>query len=114
MPIVLTDDESGYIGIEAECSKLNRRITEEVGADVRRGCPVDSGELLNSINVKHPELLVGHVTVGTQHWDMNEYGGVLGNHTEGPYPPTARKTDQHSHMDAQAFMRPGLYVERAL
>jgi hypothetical protein len=114
MPIVLTDDESGYLGIESECAKLNSRITEGVGADARRGCPVDTGELLGTIQVKHPEPLTGHVEVGTQYWDMLEYGGVLGAHTEGPYPPTVRKTDQHSHMDAQPFMRPALYIERAL
>lgn len=114
MAVVLNDDESGYAAIEVECVKLNSRITEEVAADARRGCPVDTGALLESIDVKHVEPLVGHVTVGTQYWDMNEYGGVLGNHTEGPYPPTIRRTDQHSHMDAQPFMRPALYVERAL
>lgn len=107
-------DESGIAAIEVECDQLNRRVTEEVGADVRRLCPVDSGDLLSTIDVKHPKPLTGHVTVGTQYWDMLEYGGVLGDHTEGPYPPTVRKTDEHSHMDAEPFMRPSLYVERVL
>lgn len=107
-------DEAGIAAIEVECDQLNRRVTEEVAVDARRFCPVDSGALLGSIEVKHPKPLTGHVVVGTQYWDMNEYGGVLGAHTEGPYPPTIRKTDQHSHMDAQPFMRPALFVERAL
>lgn len=106
-------DEAGIDAIELECDKVNRRATEAVGADARRFCPVDTGALLTSIEVKHL-FSAGQVVVGTQYWDMLEYGGVLGAHTEGPYPPTIRKTDQHSHMDAQPFMRVALFVERVL
>jgi hypothetical protein len=109
----LNYDEAGIEAIEAECDATNRRVTHAVYEDARRFCPVDTGALVESIE-EHNLFGIGQVVVGTQYWDMLEYGGVLGNHTEGPYPPTIRKTDEHSHMDAQPFMRPALYVERVL
>lgn len=109
------DDETGIEEIAIACAAQNERITTAVGLDVRRLCPIgETGELLDSIHDTHPEPLVGRVNVGTQYWDMLEYGSWYGAHTEGPYPPTVRKTDEHSYMDAEPFLRPSLYIERAL
>lgn len=116
MAVVITHyDETGILGIEAVCAVITDRVTAEVADDARRACPVDDGDLLASIDTPHvADPLKGRVKVGTQYWDMLEYGGVLGAHTEGPYPPTIRKTDEHSHMDAQPFMRPALWRKRVI
>jgi hypothetical protein len=101
---------------------IAKQVGTEVAADARRHCPVDQGELLGSIGSEQvlgrdnasPDSDGWRVTVGTQYWDMPEYGGWYGAHVEGPYPPTVRVTDEHSSMDAEPYMRPALYVPRTL
>jgi hypothetical protein len=47
------------------------RIVEDIADDARRGCPLDSGDLLASIHTAF-ELGVGYVNVGTDHWAPTE------------------------------------------
>ncbi len=65
--------------------------TREIAADMRRTVPVDTGELLASIEDVEIDGR-GVITVGTDHWKYVEYGT--------------------SRMHAQPFIRPALYRNR--
>lgn len=92
------------------------RIVEDVADDARRGCPVDTGELLESIGTAYLPS-VGFVYVGTDHWAPTEYGAdphPIDSH--GPWPLRNRETGQvfgqhvnHPGNPAQPFMRSALY-----
>jgi len=98
-------------------------ITEAVAMDARRGCPVDQGDLVESIGTTyHDGGKVGRVWVGTDHWQPTEYGAephlirirnkkVLYNHeTDEFFGPEVH----HPGNAAQPFMRPALFRRRRL
>jgi HK97 gp10 family phage protein len=67
-------------------------VTERMADDCRRYCPVDTGELRDSIEALPAVDGFGQVRVGTDHWRYVEYGT--------------------RNMSAQPFMRPALYQNR--
>lgn len=99
-----------------------KRVTEAVAADAIAGCPIDSGDLVESIRVRYPGKLRGVVIVGTDHWAPVEFGSVphwivshgeysLHDPEEGVY--FGRRV-WHPGTAAQPFMRPALYRKRRL
>lgn len=98
-------------------------ITEAVALDARRGCPVDHGDLLESIEPEYsPDGLIGRVWVGTDHWQPTEYGSephiievrnkkVLADKEAGEF---FGKVVHHPGNAAQPFMRPALFRRRRL
>lgn len=96
-----------------------RKITEEVANDARAGCPIDSGDLVDSIGTRFPGALVGVVTVGTDHWHETEYGSrphLI--HSHGPWSLRSDEGEyfgpvvRHPGTPMQPFMRPALYRQR--
>lgn len=109
----------GVAQVHALSNEQRAKITRDVGATARRRCPVDLGDLRDSIRVR-PEI--GRVEVGTDHWAPTEYGSRP--HTirsTGPWPLRNRETGEtfgasveHPGTPEQAFMRPALYQRRRL
>lgn len=99
-----------------------RKVTEEVADDARAGCPIDSGDLVESIGTRYPGKLRGIVVVGTDHWRATEYGSAphiirshgdwsLHNAETGEY---FGPVVHHPGTPEQPFMRPALYQKRRL
>lgn len=88
---VLVWDYSALGDLQILVEGYTCEITDAIVEDMRRGCPVDTGELLESID-HICEGLTSLITVGTDHWEFVEYGT--------------------SKMDAQPFIRPAVYRER--
>lgn len=97
-------------------------IVEAIAADARRGCPVDQGDLLGSIETDHPRRRVWRVKVGTDHWAPTEYGSdphvitiskkkVLADKETGEI---FGRTVHHPGTPEQPFMRPAIYRRRKL
>lgn len=119
-------DEIGVAGVEAECDRLAMRVTGLVAADARRGCPVDTGELLDSVCEVHHAPMVGRVYVGTDHWHPTEYGslphdirartpgGVLHFFWEREGREMFLRSVRHPGTPAQPFMRAAIYQARVL
>ncbi len=119
-------DERGVAGVEGECDRLAMRITHDVGADARRVCPVDTGELKESIHDEHHAVGVGRVYVGTDHWAPTEYGsrphdmrartpnGVLHFFWEREGRDVFFRSVHHPGTPEQSFMRVALYTVRVL
>lgn len=98
-------------------------ITEDIADDARRACPVDDGDLRDSIITLYTPG-VGYVHVGTDHWAPVEYGADP--HEIKPRSPggalaffwlkagryAVLKGVQHPGNPAQSFMRPALYRRR--
>ena len=96
-------------------------VTEAVAVDARRGCPVDTAELLGTIETSYPRLGVGRVHVGTDHWHETEFGSrshVIRPRNKqalawpGADHPVAKV--EHPGTPEQPFMRPALYRKRRL
>lgn len=119
-------DEAGVAHVEADCDALATRLTAEVAADARRACPVDTGELLESIHDEHHAIGIGRVYVGTGHWASVEYGSRP--HDIRAHNPNGAlhffwlregrdvffRSIHHPGTLAQPFMRSALFVARAL
>lgn len=99
-----------------------RQVTEAVARDAIAGCPIDSGDLVESIGTRYPGKLRGVVTVGTDHWAPTEFGSrphwidshgdwSLHNAETGEY--FGRRV-WHPGTPEQPFMRPALYRKRKL
>lgn len=98
-----------------------RRLTEAIADDARAGCPIDSGELVESIGTRYPGKMRGMVIVGTDHWVPTEFGSPA--HEIRPRKKKALawpgglhpvgKVD-HPGTPEQPFMRPALYRRRNL
>jgi len=98
-------------------------LVEDIADDARRACPVDSEDLLNSIETAF-QPGVGYINVGTDHWAPTEYGSD--EHEIHPRAPGGRlaffwlkvgrdvvfQRVQHPGTPAQPFMRPALYRRR--
>jgi hypothetical protein len=117
------DVHEGYVAyFKAASGKGVRKSTEATADDCRAGCPIDSGDLVESIGTRYPGGLVGVVVVGTDHWADVEYGSrphIIRAH--GPYSLHNAETGEyfgpvvhHPGTPAQPFMRPALYRQRAL
>jgi HK97 gp10 family phage protein len=78
-------------GIQYATARYARAVAKAVEEDMVALCPVDTGELVNSIRVEGAGSTV-YVTVGTDHWSFIEYGT--------------------SKMQAQPFIRPALNRRR--
>lgn len=99
-----------------------KQITEEIALDCIAGCPVDSGDLVESIATRYPGKLRGVVIVGTDHWAAVEYGTPP--HAIDSHGPWSLHNDEtgdyfgphvwHPGTEAQPFMRPALYQRRKL
>lgn len=96
-----------------------RKLTEEIAMDARAGCPIDSGDLVESIGTRFPGGKRGVVVVGTDHWAETEYGSRP--HTIRSHGPWSLRSDDgeyfgrvvhHPGTPAQPFMRPALYQRR--
>lgn len=111
----------GIARIRTECEETTRRATDFVERAARRRCPVDTGELQESIRAVHLGL-IGQVWVGTDHWAPTEYGSrphII--RSTGPWPLRNRETGEvfgpevhHPGTPEQAFMRPALYQRQFL
>lgn len=107
--------------LEVDTQADFRRLVEDIADDVRHGCPVDTGEMLETIETHYPEPNVGIVSVGTDHWAPTEYGSAphpIDAH--GPYSLHNAETGQyfgphvnHPGTPAQPFLRPAIYRHRA-
>lgn len=98
-------------------------LVEEIADECRRGCPVDSGEMRESIRTTYTPG-VGLVWVGTDHWAPTEYGSEDHEITpKGPGYPlrffwpvrgdwVAFWRVHHPGTPAQPFMRPALWRRR--
>lgn len=117
----LTVHEQYRAYFKAAEGKGVRKITEAIADDARAGCPIDSGDLVDSIGTSYPGELRGIVTVGTDHWRETEYGSaphLIHSHgrwslrsDEGEY---FGRTVHHPGTPEQPFMRPALYRKRSL
>jgi len=97
-------------------------ITEAVARDAISECPVDSGDLVESIGTRYPGRLHGVVIVGTDHWHSQEYGSPahwIKSH--GPWSLHNVETGEyfgpkvwHPGNRPTFFMRRALYRKRAL
>lgn len=116
------DVHEGYVAyFKAATGKGVRKNTEAVADDARAGCPIDSGDLVESIKPRFPGGLVGVVEVGTEYWSDVEYGSRP--HEIRSHGPWSLRSDEgeyfgrvvhHPGTPAQPFMRPALYRKRAL
>lgn len=113
---------AGLGQIEVGLAKLTRHITEEIADDARKRCPIDTGELRESIHTAYPGKHRGWVLVGTDHWAPTEYGSkphvievrrkrVLANKETGEV--FGRKV-RHPGTPEQPFMRPAAYTKRRI
>jgi hypothetical protein len=99
-----------------------KKVTDEITDDAIAGCPIDSGDLVETIHSYFPGKLHGVVVVGTDHWPATEYGSephLIISH--GPWSLHNAETDEyfgrvvhHPGTPAQPFMRPALYRKRHL
>lgn len=107
-----------------------RRVTEAVAEDAIAGCPIDSGDLVETIRTRYPGGLRGLVVVGGSHgfavnvdyWAAVEYGSephLIVSH--GSWSLHNDETDEyfgrvvhHPGTPAQPFMRPALFRRRRL
>lgn len=89
--VKINSDQFAAIGRLAE--RVTAKVTEAIYDDARRTVPVDEGDLRESLDWD-ADGNVGHVTVGTDHWEFVEYGT--------------------RYMDAQPYMRPSLYRRRVI
>jgi hypothetical protein len=101
-----------------------KRITEAVADDARAGCPIDSGDLVETIGTRYPGKLRGVVVVGGEdapYWASVEYGSdphLIESH--GPW--SLRSDDNeyfgrvvhHPGTPEQPFMRPAIYRRRSM
>lgn len=99
-----------------------KMITEAVARDAISECPVDSGDLVESIGTRYPGELHGVVIVGTDHWQFVEYPTAPHWITStGAWSLHNAETDVyfgrrvwHPGTQAQPFMRTALYRKRKL
>lgn len=91
--LVYQRNHLGMLKLHAVAPEVVEQVTHQVWDDAKRFCPVDTGELVSSID-KHTEGLYGVVTVATDHWVYPEYGTKI--------------------QAAQPYMRPALYKQREL
>jgi len=102
-----------------------KAVTEAVLLDCIAGCPIDSGDLVESLDTRYPGELRGLVTVGgegAEHWATVEYGSrphIIESH--GPWSLHNVEEDEyygqvvhHPGTPEQPFMRPALYRRRRL
>lgn len=109
----------GLAIIHARAADVTEDITKQVARDARRRVPIDTGELLESIE-EESHGLVGIVRVGTDHWAPTEYGsGPHEIESHGDYPLRNAETGavfgrkvRHPGTPEQPFMRPALYTKR--
>lgn len=97
------------------------RITNAVKRDAVRGCPVDQGDLMESIRAEH-QGLIGRVWVGTNHWHATEYGSpphlIQVRNRKALYDAETGtffgRRVEHPGTPSQPFMRPAIYRRRVL
>lgn len=99
-----------------------KKITEAIAADAIAACPIDTGDLVESIGTRYPGKLRGIVIVGTPHWSFVEYGTqphIIESH--GPWSLHNEETGEyfgrivnHPGTTAQPYMRPALFRKRRL
>lgn len=87
------ENAAAEAAIQYASSRYARRVAGEVYQDMYRMCPVDTGELRNSIEVE-PVGDTVYVTVTASHWIYNEFGT--------------------SKMPASPFIRPALNRRRGV
>jgi HK97 gp10 family phage protein len=106
-----------------------RKVTEDVADEARARCPVDSGDLVDTIRTAYPGKLRGVVIVGgdgtlatgVDYWPYVEYGTPP--HLIESTGPWSLRSDAgvyfgrrvwHPGTQAQPFMRPALLKRRRL
>jgi hypothetical protein len=107
---------------QAAQGKSVKKVTKAIADDARAGCPYDSGDLYDSIDVRFPGKKRGIVIVGTDHWHAQEYGAPPHEiRSHGKWPLRNVETGDvfgrvvdHPGNDAQPFMRPALLRRRRL
>lgn len=120
MAVRVVIDPAGMGHLDLILERLTHNVVEEIADDARRRCPVDTGELEESIGTRYPGPRHGQVTVGTDHWHPTEYGSpphtirvrnakVLANRETGEF---FGRTVQHPGTPEQPFMRPAAYTKR--
>ena len=87
------ENAAAEAAIEYASGRYARRVAGEVYQDMYRMCPVDTGELRNSIEVESVGDTV-YVVVTANHWPYLEFGT--------------------SRMAAQPFIRPALNRRRGV
>lgn len=112
---------AGVLRVHGLAKEVREAIAEDVAVSARRRVPEDTGELRESIHVRHlaDESLV---IVGTDHWAPTEYGSKPHKiRSTGNWPLRNRETGEvfgrevnHPGTPEQAFMRPALYQKRVL
>jgi hypothetical protein len=67
------EDLDGFAAIQHASARYARAVAKEVGQDVQRLCPVDTGRLKSTITVEAVDDTV-YVEVGTDYWEFVENG----------------------------------------
>jgi hypothetical protein len=113
-------DASGLGHLDLLLERITRNAVDDIADDARRRCPVDTGELVESIDGHMVGPRHGRVSVGTDHWHPTEYGSgphlirvrdakVLANRETGEFFGTVV---HHPGTPEQPFMRPAAYTKR--
>lgn len=118
-------DESSFVEIQGRTSLTLREVAELVEKDARLGCPVLTGDLLESIESERVTDTHWRVYCGgpdADYWASVEFGSdphPIDSH--GSWPLRNRETGQifgrhvdHPGTPEQPFMRPALYRIRRL
>jgi hypothetical protein len=122
MSVVVVMYEPGMERVRLRTQAFIWAVTDAVKADAARFCPVDTTELVNTIESERLKSK-GRVWVGTDHWAPQEYGARP--HTIRPKGPPEGKQAlwwpglphpvgavRHPGNAPQPFMRPALYRRR--
>ena len=112
---------SGTVKLEALTADITRKVTKDIFRDIQRRVPVDTGELLDSLEMEVVGL-AGSITVGTDYWASVEYGSKPHYITSGGnYPLRSRETGAvfgrrvlHPGNPEQPFIRPAVLKKRKL
>jgi hypothetical protein len=118
--VVVRIDATGIAHADALVSRIVANAVDGIAQDARRRVPVDTGELLGSIEGHQLSRTHGRVSVGTDHWAPTEYGSkphIIRAH--GPYSLHNTETGDyfgrvvhHPGTPAQPFMRPAAFTKR--
>lgn len=113
---------AGVKASSAQVTRMLHLVVEEMADDARDRCPMDTGELVNSIETRYPGRFRGQVWVGTDHWAPTEYGSAPHLiRSTGPWPLRNKETGQvfgrvvkHPGTPEQPFMRPAAFQKRSV
>lgn len=112
---------SGIAAINRRVNQTGDSVANAVARDARNNAPVQTGQLRSSIRKTASGDLKWRIWVGTDHWNVMEYGTKKRNYLIQPklkkalwWPGIAHPVSQVTHpgVEPRPFMRPALYKRR--